>query len=83
MNRTSTNESFRPEVSDTNWPSPKLFGVGHFTEFSLYKITLTIAKSNGYLTLESLRKELPQRIKGLLLVESISKTAYADLISGV
>ena len=67
-------------TSDTTWPTPKLFGVGHFSEFSLYKITLSIAKSNNSLTIGILRKELPQRIKGLILVESISKTAYGDLI---
>ena len=55
-------------TSDTTWPTLKLFGVGHFSEFSLYKITLSIAKSNNSLTIGILRKELPQRIKGLILV---------------
>lgn len=62
------------------WPTPKLYGVGHFTEFNLYKEALLLAKSKGYINQDLLIREIPQRIKGLVVVESISKTSYIDLI---
>lgn len=65
---------------NTSWPIPKLYGVGHFTEFNLYKEALLLAKSKGYINQDLLIREIPQRIKGLVVVESISKTSYMDLI---
>ena len=62
------------------WPTPKLYGVGHFTEFNLYREVLMIAKSKGYIDKSLLINEIPQRVKGLVLVDSISETVYADLI---
>lgn len=62
------------------WPSPKLFGVGQFVEMRLYSIVLTIAKSFGYITIDLLQQEIPERIKGLVVVNSISKRTYDDLI---
>lgn len=62
------------------WPSPKLFGVGQFVEMRLYSLALTIAKSFGYITIELLQQEIPERIKGLIVVNSISKRSYDDLI---
>ncbi len=62
------------------WQSPKLFGVGQFVEMRLYSIVLTIAKSFGYITIELLQQEIPERIKGLIVVNSISKRTYDDLI---
>lgn len=62
------------------WSTPKLYGVGHFTEFNLYKEALLIAKSKGFIDQALLVSEIPQRVKGLILVDSISKTVYADLI---
>jgi len=62
------------------WPTPKLYGVGHFIEFNLYREALMIAKSKGYINKALLISEIPQRVKGLLLIDSISETVYADLI---
>lgn len=62
------------------WQSPKLFGVGQFVEMRLYSIVLTIAKTYGYITIELLQQEIPERIKGLIVVNSISKRSYDDLI---
>lgn len=62
------------------WPTPKLYGVGHFTEFNFYREALVIAKSKGYIDKSLLIREMPQRVKGLILIDSISETAYADLI---
>lgn len=62
------------------WKSPKLFGVGQFVEMRLYSIVLTIAKSFGYITIELLQQEIPERIKGLIVVNSISKRTFDDLI---
>ena len=62
------------------WQSPKLFGVGQFVEMRLYGIVLTIAKTFGYITIELLQQEIPERIKGLIVVNSISKRTYDDLI---
>lgn len=63
-----------------SWSTPKLYGVGHFTEFYLYKEALLIAKSKGFIDKALLVNEIPQRVKGLILIDSISKTVYADLI---
>ncbi len=62
------------------WPAPSLYGVGHFTEFNLYRETLSIAKSKGFIDKALLVREIPQRVKGLVLVDSISETVYMDLI---
>lgn len=62
------------------WPTPKLYGVGHFIEFNLYREALMIAKSKGYIDKSLLTSEIPQRVKGLILIDSISETVYADLI---
>ncbi|MBQ7947001.1 MAG: hypothetical protein IJ277_02410 [Bacteroidaceae bacterium] len=63
-----------------SWPTPKLYGVGHFTEYNLYKEALSIALSKGFISKDVLIREIPQRIKGLIVVDSISKTSYQDLI---
>lgn len=62
------------------WPTPKLYGVGHFTEFNLYREALSIAISKGFISKDILIREIPQRIKGLIVVDSISRTSYQDLI---
>ncbi len=62
------------------WPAPSLYGVGHFTEFNLYRETLLVAKSKGYIDKALLVSEIPQRVKGLILVDSISETVFMDLI---
>lgn len=62
------------------WNSPKLFGVGQFVEMRLYGIVLTIVKSFGYLTIDLLQQEIPERIKGLIVVNTISKRTCDDLI---
>lgn len=62
------------------WPTPMLYGVGHFTDYNLYREVLLIAKSYGYIDKALLVSEIPQRVKGLLLIGSISETAYTDLI---
>ena len=67
-------------LTKANWPTPKLYGVGNFTEFGLYQVALTIAKINGYINQEVLMSEIPQRIKGLIVVDSISSTSYEYLI---
>ena len=64
----------------STWPTPKLYGVGHFTEFNLYREALSIAISKGYISKDILIREIPQRIKGLIVVDSISRTYYQDLI---
>lgn len=66
--------------SKQSWPTPKLYGVGHFTEFNLYREALLIAKSNGFIDKALLISEIPQRVKGLLLIDSISDSMYIDLI---
>lgn len=71
---------FEIGLSKANWPTPKLYGVGNFTEYGLYRVALTIAKSNGYINQEILMSEIPQRIKGLIVVDSISPTSYQYLI---
>jgi len=63
-----------------NWPTPKLYGVGHFIEYNLYQEALSISLSKGYISKEILIREIPQRIKGLIIVDSISRTSYQDLI---
>lgn len=67
-------------ASRLSWPTPKLYGVGNFTEFELYQVALMIAKINGYINQEVLISEIPQRIKGLIVVDSISFTSYQYLI---
>lgn len=67
-------------ITKSSWPTPKLYGVGNFTEFSLYQVALTIAKINGYINQKVLISEFPQRIKGLIVVDSISTTSYQYLI---
>lgn len=67
-------------LTKATWPTPKLYGVGNFTEFGLYQVALTIAKINGYINQEVLMSEIPQRIKGLIVVDSISSTSYEYLI---
>lgn len=62
------------------WPTPKLYGVGHFTEFNLYREALLIAESKGYIDRALLISEIPQRVKGLILIDSISDSVYTDLI---
>ena len=66
--------------SNQPWPTPMLYGVGHFTDYNLYREVLLIANSYGYIDKELLVSEIPQRVKGLLLIGSISETAYTDLI---
>ena len=63
-----------------SWPTPSLYGVGHFTEFNLYREALMIAHSKGYIDKAMLISEIPQRVKGLLLIDSISESLYTDLI---
>lgn len=62
------------------WETPDLYGVGHFTDFQLYEEALLLAKSSGEISIESLLTELPQRVKGLILVEAISTTTINDLL---
>ena len=71
---------FEIELPKASWPLPKLYGVGNFTEFGLYQVALTIAKTNGYINQDVLMSEIPQRIKGLVVVDSISSTSYEYLI---
>mgnify|MGYP004632408709 CR=1 FL=1 len=66
-------------LTKANWPTPKLYGVGNFTEFGLYQVALTIAKINGYINQEVLMSEIPQRIKGLIVVDSKSHYSYCRL----
>lgn len=62
------------------WPTPSLYGVGHFTEFNLYREALIIAKGKGYIDKAILISEIPQRVKGQTLIDSISDSMYIDLI---
>lgn len=62
------------------WEIPELYGVGHFTDFQLYEEALLLAKSTGEISKDSLLSELPQRVKGLILVEAISTTTISDLL---
>ncbi len=63
-----------------NWDKPELFGVGQFTDLRLYGEALRLALSRGVLSTEILQTELPQRIKGLLLVEGFGIRPIVDLI---
>lgn len=45
------------------WPAPSLYGVGHFTEFNLYREALSIAKSKGLIDKALLVREIPQTCK--------------------
>ena len=74
------NTKFELGLTRNSWQTPKLYGVGNFTEFGLYRVALTIAKTNGYINQEVLMSEIPQRIKGLIVVDSISPTSYQYLI---
>lgn len=67
-------------ANQKRWPSPKAFGVGLFTDLRLYGEALIIADLKGGLNVELLKTELPQRVKGLVLVEGFKKTAYQGLI---
>lgn len=62
------------------WETPILYGVGHFTDFQLYEEALLLAKSLGEISIESLLSELPQKVKGLILIETISNTTINDLL---
>ena len=73
-------QKFEIGLPKATWPTPKLYGVGNFTEFGLYQVALMIAKINGYVNQEVLMSEIPQRIKGLVVVDSISSTSYQYLI---
>ena len=70
---------FELGLTRNSWQTPKLYGVSNFTEFGLYRVALTIAKTNGYINQEVLMSEIPQRIKGLIVVDSISPTSYGSL----
>lgn len=71
---------FEIGLTKMTWSTPKLYGVGNFTEFGLYRVALAVAKTNGYINQEVLMSEIPQRIKGLIVVDSISSTSYQYLI---
>ena len=62
------------------WPSPTLYGVGHFTDLRLYYEALHIAKQYDRFSTTTLQKELPERVKGLVFVEGFQKTTFQDLI---
>lgn len=62
------------------WPSPTLYGVGHFTDLRLYFEALHIAKQYDKFSSRTLQKELPERVKGLVFVEGFQKTTFQDLI---
>lgn len=64
----------------SNWDKPELFGVGQFTDLRLYGEALRLALSKGVLSIDFLQTELPQRIKGLLLVEGFGIRPIVDLI---
>lgn len=64
----------------SNWNRPELFGVGQFTDLRLYGEALKLASSKGWLSIDVLQKDLPQRIKGLLLVEGFGIKAFVDLL---
>lgn len=64
----------------SNWCRPELYGVGQFTDLRMYGEALRLALSKGYLSIDILQKELPQRIKGLLLVQGVGTRAIVDLI---
>lgn len=67
-------------MSNLKWETPELYGVGHFTDFQLYEEALLLAKSSGEISIDSLLSELPQKVKGLILVETISTTTINDLL---
>lgn len=67
-------------MSMSNWNRPELYGVGQFTDLRLYGEALRLALSKGILSIDILQTELPQRIKGLLLVEGLGTRAIVDLI---
>ena len=64
----------------SNWDKPELFGVGQFTDLRLYGEALRLALSKGVLSIDLLQTELPQRIKGLLVVEGFGIRPIVDLI---
>lgn len=63
-----------------SWDKPELFGVGQFTDLRLYGEALRLASSKNFISIDSLQADLPQRIKGLLLVEGFGKKAFVDLL---
>lgn len=67
-------------MESLKWETPELYGVGHFTDFQLYEETLLLAKSGREISIEILLSELPQKVKGLILVETISNTTISDLL---
>ncbi len=77
-------ENFNP-VSETTeirtWPAPKRRHVGRFTDLRLFSEALNLAyKQDNIVTRRSLMEEMPQRLKGLLFVESQSPRGMEDLI---
>lgn len=67
-------------MTNLKWETPELYGVGHFTDFQIYEETLLLAKSGREISSEVLLSELPQKVKGLILVETISNTTISDLL---
>lgn len=62
------------------WPTPQLYGVGLFTDLNFYREALNIAIQFPSITANLLQEELPQRVKGLMLVEGFKKRAFTDLL---
>ncbi len=67
-------------MPNNRWETPKLFGVGLFTDLNMYKEALIIADQFPIISANILQEELPQRVKGLMLVEGFKKRAFTDLL---
>lgn len=67
-------------MSPKTWPDPKKRHIGRFTDLRLFSEALNLAYRQDSITKHSLIEEMPQRVKGLLFVESQSPRGMEDLI---
>ncbi len=67
-------------MSDKTWRKPNSRSVGLFTDLRLFSEALEIVSERGIINRQILEDELPQRLQGLMFVESQSKRAANDLI---
>lgn len=62
------------------WPTPKSRNIGFFTDLRLFSEALELAYEQDIISKQYLIQEIPQRVKGLLLVKSQSSRGVEHLL---
>jgi len=62
------------------WPPQKSRSIGLFTDLRLFSEALELAYEQGIITKQELVEDIPQRVKGLLFIESQSERGVEHLL---